>query len=77
MNTKSDQPDLLSDLSDLDLVRHLLADFHDGIEGKVFRLHLLADLSGTMGQRGTMIFGGPAAHLAWVEARNCFGRYYI
>lgn len=72
MNTKSDQPDLLSDFSDLDFVRHLLEDLHDGIEGKVSRLHLLADLSGAMGKRGTMIFGGPAAHLAWVEARDCF-----
>ena len=72
MNTRRDQPDLLSDLSDLDLVRHLLADLHDGLEGKVSRLHLLADLSGTMGQRGTMIFGGPASYLAWIEARDCF-----
>jgi hypothetical protein len=72
MNTRRDQPDLLSDLSDLDLVRYLLADLHDGLDGKVSRLHLLADLSGTMGQRGTMIFGGPAAYLAWVEARDCF-----
>jgi len=72
MNTRRDQPDLLSDLSDLDLVRYLLADLHDGLDGKVSRLHLLADLSGTMGQRGTMIFGWPAAYLAWVEARDCF-----
>jgi hypothetical protein len=72
MNRKSDQPDLLSDLSDLDLVRHLLVDLHDDLEGKVSRLHLLADLSETMGKRGTMIYGGPAAYLAWVEARDCF-----
>lgn len=72
MNTEADQPDLLSDQSDLDLVRHLLADLHDDLDGKVSRLHLLADLSCTMGKRGTMIFGGPAAHLAWVEARDCY-----
>lgn len=72
MTTRRDQPDLLSDLSDLDLVRHLLADLHDDLDGKVSRLHLLADLSGTMGKRGTMISGGPAAYLSWVEARDCF-----
>lgn len=72
MNRKSDQPDLLSDLSDLDLVRHLLEDLHDDLEGKVSRLHLLADLSETMGKRSTMIYGGPAAYHAWVEARDCF-----
>ncbi|OZA19879.1 MAG: hypothetical protein B7Y02_00390, partial [Rhodobacterales bacterium 17-64-5] len=72
MNTKSDQPDLLSDLSDLDFMRNLLADLHDDLDGKVSQLHLLSDLSGKMGKRGTMIFGGPAAHLAWVEARDCF-----
>lgn len=72
MNTEADQPDLMSDLSDLDLMRHLLADIHDGLDGKITRLRYLADLSGAMGKRGTMIFGGPAAHLAWVEARDCF-----
>ena len=72
MNQERGQPDLLSDLSDLDLARHLLADMHDGLEGKASRLRFLTNLSGTMGQRGTMIFGGPAAYLAWVEARDCF-----
>lgn len=72
MNPMLDQSDLLSDLNDLDLARHLLADIHDGLEGKVSRLRFLADLSGAMGQRGTMIFGGPPAYLAWVEARDCF-----
>ena len=72
MNQERDQPDLLSDLSDLDLARHLLADMHDGLEGKASRLRFLTDLSGTMGQRGAMIFGGPAAYHDWVEARDCF-----
>ena len=72
MNAEADQQDLLSDLSDLDLMRHLLADMHDGLDGKITRLRHLADLSGAMGKRGTMIFGGPAAYLAWVEARDCY-----
>lgn len=72
MNTEADQQDLLSELSDLDLMRHLLADMHDGLDGKITRLRHLADLSGAMGKRGTMIFGGPAAYLAWVEARESY-----
>lgn len=72
MNAEGDQQDLLSDLSDLDLMRHLLADMHDGLDGKITRLRRLADLSGAMGKRGTMIFGGPAAYLAWVEARESY-----
>ena len=72
MNGEGDQQDLLSDLSDLDLMRHLLADLHDGLDGKITRLRHLADLSGAMGKRGTMIFGGPAAYLAWLEARDCY-----
>ena len=66
------QPDLLSDLSDLDLVRHLLADLHDDLLGKITRLRMLADLSQELGREGTMISGGQAAHLAWVEARTSF-----
>lgn len=72
MNTEADQQDLLSDLSDVDLMRHLLADMHEGLDGKITRLRYLADLSFAMGKHGTMIFGGPAAYLAWVEARDCY-----
>ena len=67
-----DQPDLLSDMSDLDFVRHLLADLHDGLPEKVGRFRMLADLGGQMGRSGTMIFGGYAAYHAWVEARASF-----
>lgn len=70
--SRNDQPDLLSDLSDLDFVRHLLADLHDDLPEKVGRFRMLTDLGGQMGPSGTMIFGGHAAYLAWVEARSSF-----
>lgn len=68
----SDQPDLLSDLSDLDFVRHLLAEMHDDLTGKVSRFRMLTDFGREMGPNGTMIFGGQAAYYAWVEARSSF-----
>lgn len=68
----SDQPDLLSDLSDIDFVRHLLAEMHDDLPGKVSRFRMLTDFGREMGPNGTMIFGGQAAHYAWVEARSSF-----
>ena len=70
--SRDDQPDLLSDLSDLDFVRHLLADLHDDLPGKVGRFRMLTDLGGQMCRSGTMIFGGHAAYHAWVEARSSF-----
>lgn len=66
------QPDPLSDLSDLDLVRHLLTGLHDDLLGKVARLRMLTDLGQDMGQHGTLIYGGQAAHHAWIEARASF-----
>lgn len=70
--SRDDQPDLLSDLSDLDFVRHLLADLHDDLSGKVGRFRMLTDLGAQMVRSGTMIFGGHAAYYAWVEARSSF-----
>jgi len=67
-----DHPDILSDLSDLDFVRHLLADLHDDLPEKVGRFRMLTDLGGQMGRSGTMIFGGPAAYHGWVEVRASF-----
>lgn len=61
MVTHGDQTDLLSDLSEMDFVRHLLADLHDNLPEKVSRFRMLTDLGGQMGPSGTMIFGGHAA----------------
>lgn len=66
------QSDLLSGLSDLDAVSHLLADLHDDLPGKVTRLRHLADLGGALGTQGTMLFGGTATFTAWTEARSSF-----
>ncbi|MDQ2805030.1 MAG: hypothetical protein M3Y41_21015 [Pseudomonadota bacterium] len=66
------QPDLLSGVSDLDSVSHLLADLHDDLPGKVTRFRHLADLGGALGPQGTMLFGGSAAFNAWTEARSSF-----
>jgi hypothetical protein len=72
MVTRGDQIDLLSDLSDLDFVRHLLANLHDDLPEKVGRFRMLTDLGAQMGPSGTMIFGGHSAYHAWVEVRSSF-----
>lgn len=66
------QSDLLSDISDLDAVRHMLADIHDDLPDKVTRFRHLADLGGALGTQGTMLFGGAATFNAWTEARSSF-----
>ena len=66
------QADLLSGISDLDVVSHLLADLHDDLPGKVTRFRHLADLCGALGSQGTMLFGGSATSNAWTEARLSF-----
>ena len=66
------QPDLLSGVSDLDAVSHLLADLHDDLPGKVTRFRHLADLGGALGPQGTMLFGGAATFNAWTEACSSF-----
>lgn len=65
------QGDLLSDITELDLVRHLLAEMHDDLYGRVMRFRQLADLGRNLGRNGTMIYGR-AASLAWGEARSSF-----
>jgi hypothetical protein len=66
------QRDLLSEISDLDAVSHLLADLHDGVSGKVTRFRHLTDLGVALGTQGTMLFGGAATFNAWTEARSSF-----
>lgn len=72
MTGGNDQPDLLTDLTDLDFARLLLAELHDDTHGKVSRFRMLTDFSREIGPNGTMIFGGQAAHHAWIEARSSF-----
>jgi hypothetical protein len=63
------QMDLLSEIGNLSLVRHLLADLHDDLPGKLIRARQLVDLSGALGSLGTMLFGGETTEAAWREAR--------
>jgi hypothetical protein len=70
--TGGDEPDLLSEISDFDLVRHLLADLHDDLSGKIARFRQLVDLSDALGSSGTMFFGGEVPYAAWREARWSF-----
>lgn len=66
------QSHLLSPVSDLDLVRLLLADLHDDLSGKIARFRQLTDLSGALGSHGTMLPGGETTFAAWTEARTSF-----
>ena len=65
------QRDLLSDVTDISMVRFLLEDLHNDLLGKVQRFHYLNDLGERNGRR-TMLFGGHVTHNAWVEARSSF-----
>lgn len=66
------QSTLLSSVTDLEIVRILLADLHDDLHGKVARFHQLADISLALGSGGTMLPGGQVALAAWTEARTSF-----
>lgn len=55
----------------MDFFRHLVADLHEDLDGKVARLRQLADLSMGMGAAGTMI-PGETSHVSWLEARSSF-----
>src|SRR3954447_22245814 len=69
---EDEQADLLSPLSDLQLVQLLLADLHDDLSGKVARFRQLSDLSTALGFYGTMLPGGETTLAAWTEARTSF-----
>ncbi len=59
-----EQSDLLSTITELDLVRFLLADLHDDLEAKISRFRQLTDLSSVLGAAGTMLFGGEVTSTA-------------
>jgi len=67
-----EQPDLLSEATERDLLRWLLADLHDDLDGKLSRFKHLMDLSGILGSGGTMMPGGETTFAAWSEARTSF-----
>ena len=59
--------------TDLDLVRGLLGELHDDLNGRVNRFKYLAALdSDYAGIEGTMLFGGTPAFLAYQEARSSY-----
>ena len=64
--------DLFSNVSDTDILRSLLADLHDDLQGRVSRVRFLMDVGATLGSQGTMIFGGIPAAIAYGEARSSF-----
>jgi hypothetical protein len=64
--------DLLSEISDVGLMRHLLADLHDDLQGKIARFKFLFDLGVQLGTYRTMLFGGHLTYNAYVEARSSF-----
>ena len=66
---QEEQEDLLSPVSELGLVKWLLAELHDDLGGKVSRFRQLVDLSGALGPNGTMMPGGRTTYAAWNEAR--------
>jgi hypothetical protein len=70
--SEGEQTDLLSPVSELHLVRLLLADIHDDLAGKVARFRQLTDLSAALGHYGTMLPGGETTLAAWTEARTSF-----
>jgi len=69
---ESEQTELFSGYSNLDVARVLLEDLHSDLDGKVGRFHQLADLSTSLGSAGSMLAGGEVAFNAWVEARSSF-----
>lgn len=68
----SDQADILSPLSDLDLAGLLLSDMHQDLAGKVSRYRQLVDLSSSLGSDGAIITGGETSIAHWGEARSSF-----
>jgi hypothetical protein len=59
-NVDGQHPDLLSTLTELDLVRFLLADLHNDLEGKIGRFRQLTDLFNCPRSRGHNVVRGRA-----------------
>jgi hypothetical protein len=56
--------------TDLHLVRYLLGEIYDDLDGRVFRAKYLAALDSDFGgAEGTVVFGGTPAFLAYQDAR--------
>jgi hypothetical protein len=66
------QTELFSDWDALVLARSLIRDLHDDLPRRVSRFRYIADISASMGEGGTLIFGGHAASNAYLEARSSF-----
>lgn len=66
------QFEMLSPVTDIGLMRSLLADLHDDLPAKVARFRQLADLSMALGENGTFLTGGETTYRAWMEARTSF-----
>lgn len=64
------QLDILSPVTDMGLVKFLLADLHDDLSAKVARFRQLADISMTLGKNGTLLTGGETTYQAWTEAEQ-------
>lgn len=64
--------DLFSSPPDLELARHLLSDLHAALPEMVGRYRYLRDISATLGENGTLFFGGVVPVAALGEARSSF-----
>ena len=66
----TDQLDILSPLTEIDLARLLIAELHNGLDGMVARYRQLADLSSSLGSEGSILAGGETSWAHWTEARS-------
>lgn len=56
----------------MQLAKLLLADLHDGLTERIARYRYLNDISASLGEGGTIVFGGTAAYASLNEARSSF-----
>ena len=72
MRGEPDQADFFDNADDIDLLRWLLADLHDGLSDKLARFRQLTDISAALGPGGAFMPGGETTYNAWMEARTSF-----